>query len=155
MNRRVLIIGCGNPLRQDDGIGWRAAQLVEERLSNGAAEVITCHQLTPELAAKLHSASVVLFLDAAADEPPGRIRFQAVRPREPGAWTHHLLPEQLLGLARQCQGTLPSAFSIGGGTHRMGFGDGLSATAEECAARIAALALCIIDSEKGAQDQPI
>lgn len=153
--KRTLIIGYGNPLRQDDAIGWRAAQLVERALTNGAAEVITCHQLAPELAAKLEGASVVLFLDAAADEPPGRIRFQAVQPRESGAWTHHLLPEQLLGLARQHLGAPPSAFLISGGTDHMEFGEGLSDIAEQCAARIAALALRIVGSEKGAQGQPI
>ena len=146
--KRALVIGYGNPLRQDDAVGWRAAQLVEERLTNGAAEVITCHQLVPELAAKLQDASVVLFLDAAADEPPGRIRFQSVRPQASGAWTHHLLPEQLLGLARQHLGASPSAFLITGGADHMEFGQGLSDIAEQCAARIAALALCIVGSEK-------
>ena len=151
---RVLVIGYGNPLRQDDAIGRCAAQLVEQSLRNGEAEVVACHQLTPELAARLENASVVLFLDAAADEPAGRIRFQPLRARESGAWTHHLLPEQLLGFARQCNGADPSAFLISGGAAQLELGEGLSSSAEQCAARIAALALCIIGSEQIAEDRP-
>ena len=47
---RILIIGFGNPLRSDDGVGWRAAEELEHKLSGSGVEVITCHQLTPELA---------------------------------------------------------------------------------------------------------
>jgi len=151
---RVLVIGYGNPLRQDDAIGRCAAKLVEQGLKNGEAEVVECHQLAPELAAKLENASLVLFLDAAADEPAGRIRFQPLRPRGSGAWTHHLLPQQLLGLARQCNGGSPSAFLISGGTAQLELGEGLSGSAEQCAARIAALALCIIGSEQIVGDEP-
>ena len=143
---RPIIIGYGNPLRQDDAIGWRAAELAERRLPAQAAEIIQCHQLTPELAARLDGASLVLFLDAAADEAPERICFQPVRAKQIGAWTHHLSPGQLLHLAQQFQGSAPPAFLISGGAAQMDAGDGLSAGAERCAERIAALAVRLVES---------
>jgi hydrogenase maturation protease len=45
----TLIIGYGNPLREDDGVGWQVAdQLLKN--SEGSIKVLTAHQLTPELA---------------------------------------------------------------------------------------------------------
>ena len=49
-SRKALIIGYGNPLRSDDGFGWHAGRLLAQALAGQEAEVITCHQLTPELA---------------------------------------------------------------------------------------------------------
>ena len=141
---RPIVIGYGNPLRQDDAIGWRAAELVERSLPAQAVDVIQCHQLTPELAEKLGSASLVLFLDAAADEDPGRICFQPVRAQEPGVWTHYLVPGQLLGLAQQLQDEAPPAFLISGGALQMGMGDTMTNNAEQCAERMAALAVRLV-----------
>ena len=54
---RLLVIGVGNPLREDDGVGWRLA----EALAQAGVEVHTCHQLLPELAAELGRVDLVLF----------------------------------------------------------------------------------------------
>ena len=56
-----LVIGIGNPLRSDDGIGWRLAA----QLPAGAGLGVRCRQqLTPELAEELAAVERVLFLDA-------------------------------------------------------------------------------------------
>ena len=47
---RSLIIGYGNPLRSDDGFGWHATQKLTIQLHYADVEIITRHQLTPELA---------------------------------------------------------------------------------------------------------
>ncbi len=135
--RYALIIGYGNPLREDDAIGRRAAALLEERLPPGTAEIIQCHQLTPELAAKLESASVVVFLDAACDQPPGAVSCTNVNPQHPAAWSHQLSPGQLLALAGQLSGQAPPAFLIRGGILRMDFGENLTETGERTAAQMA------------------
>jgi hypothetical protein len=46
---RVLIIGYGNPLRTDDGLGWRAAYRLAASLKDAPVEALAVHQLTPEL----------------------------------------------------------------------------------------------------------
>ena len=60
---RILIVGYGNPLRFDDGLGWRAAEELSQRLSPPEieVEVIVRHQLTPELADNVRNAEAVFF----------------------------------------------------------------------------------------------
>src|SRR5580704_15594719 len=50
---RTLVIGYGNPLRSDDALGWHASRLLAQALAGQEVDVITCHQLTPELAEPL------------------------------------------------------------------------------------------------------
>jgi hydrogenase maturation protease len=139
-----VIIGYGNPLRQDDGIGRRAAELLERKLAPGAADVTCCHQLTPELAATLADAPVVLFLDAAVDQTPGLVLYRRVSPHHLGSGSHHLSPDQLLDLARTLNGDVPRAYLITGGVQRTDIGDALTPAAERCAARMADVALDLI-----------
>jgi hydrogenase maturation protease len=136
-----VVIGYGNPLRQDDGIGRRAAELLEARLAPGAADVTCCHQLTPELAAMLADAPIVLFLDAAVDQAPGLVAYRSVSPDRRSSASHHLSPEHLLDLARMLNGDVPPAFLITGGVRQTGVGDTLTPAAECCAARMAEVAL--------------
>ena len=104
---RSLVIGIGNPLRSDDGVGWRLAEEV------GGLAV---HQLTPELAAELSRVDRVLFVDA-WQVPPGpllRGRFQpCLRAVAPGAGglgsSHRLEPAELLALAAALYQAQPEA----------------------------------------------
>lgn len=112
------MIGYGNPLRGDDGIGWRVAERLAERLPAEQVEVIACQQLSPELAATLSTVSFVLFIDASVQELPGTFRLQSVQPAQltPTTFSHHLTPAQLLTLAGQLYAAAPAAqlLSIGG-----------------------------------------
>jgi len=134
---RTIIIGYGNPLREDDGMGWRAAELLEQKLPAGDAELIECHQLTPELAASIQGASMVLFLDAACDCAPGAVSLEPVRAEGAVVWSHHLTPGQLLTLSNQLNGHIPTAFLIRGGVESMELREGLTALGEATAARMA------------------
>src|SRR5208282_6599133 len=67
----ALVIGYGNPLRSDDGFGWHASRLLAEALTGRDVEVITCHQLTPELAHPLSQCRRAVFIDADAQGEPG------------------------------------------------------------------------------------
>src|SRR6185369_11175120 len=97
-----LIIGYGNPLRGDDGFGYRAAERIP-----GA---IAVHQLTPELMDPIARADRVLFLDACAEGAPGEIRRRRVEPlRSEGAFTHHVTPEALLAGVLALYGRVPEA----------------------------------------------
>ena len=138
-----LVIGFGNPLREDDGLGWKAAELVEAR-TGGAARVIVCHQLTPELAADLARAPHAIFLDASLAEAPGTVREIAVSPADGWSCTHHLTPAQLLAIALELGGTLCPSVLITGGAYRTGTGEQLTPAAEQCARRMAELACRIL-----------
>jgi hydrogenase maturation protease len=145
----TLVIGYGNPLREDDGAGWRAAELLEERLAPDAAEIIQCHQLTPELADRLGQAWVVVFLDAACDQEPGVVSAAPVQPEEAGAWSHQLSPGQLLTLTKQLTGRAPPAFLIRGGALRMGLGEKLTESGERAAVQMAEAAQALLTGRRG------
>jgi hypothetical protein len=76
---RVLVLGYGNPLRSDDGLGWRVA--VELFRANASPDVLVlpCHQLTPDLAETASLVETVIFLDCSHKGEPGKILCEEVR----------------------------------------------------------------------------
>src|SRR5579884_346516 len=79
-NNHTLIIGIGNPLRSDDGLGWAVAEQLSQACLPGCV-IRMVHQLTPELALWMATVSRVIMIDAN-------------REGEPGAW--HILSVPLL-----------------------------------------------------------
>ena len=105
-----LIIGYGNPLRSDDGIGWRIAGELARQLPNSEFEVVQCHQLMPELAEKIRQAELVIFVDAVDGERPGHWVCQEIVPEiTKGTFSHSASPAGLLALARELYGSSPRA----------------------------------------------
>jgi hydrogenase maturation protease len=120
---KTLIIGYGNPLRGDDGLGWHAARLLAGVAQTQHAELLARHQLMPELAEQASGAETVIFVDAASEGRPGELRWRCVEPQPgPASFTHHLSPEALLGMARDLYGRCPRAFavSVAGGSFDCG-----------------------------------
>jgi hydrogenase maturation protease len=142
--KKPLIIGVGNPLREDDGMGPRALQLVCGKLAPGTADMLECYQLTPELAAPLAESALTVLLDAAVDQPPGSVRTRRVDPGELRTWSHQLSPSELLGLAQAVSRRTIPVFLVSGGVFHTGFTAALTPAAEECAKRMAALAAEIV-----------
>lgn len=102
----ILIIGYGNRIRSDDGIGQVLAEALRERLPH--VTTITATQLTPELAEQISGADNVYFIDACTEGSPGDVRYRWVTPeRGAGAFTHHVTPESLLGAACELYGCEP------------------------------------------------
>lgn len=110
---RTLIVGYGNPLRGDDGVGWHAAEELCRSLSSPNIEVLTRQQLTPDLAASVADADVVFFIDATQDGKPGELTCMEVAPE---IWTpsfsHDLSPGGVLAVARELYGASPKAFLV-------------------------------------------
>ncbi len=106
---RTLIIACGNPLRADDGVGWRVAEALEEAIEDSTVRIKTVHQLTPELAEDVSQAQTVFFVDAAESENPGSVRVEPLRemPGMSACLTHSVRPATLLWLARALCGKAP------------------------------------------------
>jgi hydrogenase maturation protease len=105
----ILVVGYGNPLRGDDGIGWHAARLLATDPRLDSARVLAHHQLAPELAADVSRASLVVLVDAAAEGDPGSVAVRRIGspPPTPITWSHHLTPETLAGLAEALYGAVP------------------------------------------------
>jgi hydrogenase maturation protease len=127
-SRPTLVIGYGNPLRRDDGLGWHVAQQVAgERFSNDVT-VIAVHQLTPELAELTSQAGLVVFVDAQAGDNPGHIECCEVTPASEigAAFSHEVGPDALLALAGALYGARPSALVLTVDGADFGYGIGLS-----------------------------
>src|ERR1035441_6445297 len=64
----LLVIGYGNTLRGDDGVGPRVAEAIE-KLNLPGVRTLVCQQLSPEYADPVSRARTVVFVDAAVDAP--------------------------------------------------------------------------------------
>ena len=113
---RVLILAYGNPLRSDDGVAWRAADMLERQFPRVA--ILRLHQLTPELADAIRDYDCVIFIDAACDEgldrEPGTVRVEEIRGKAagPSRFSHTLSPQRVLNLAEQLYAAHPRAFVV-------------------------------------------
>lgn len=111
---RALILGYGNPLRGDDGLGWHVASQLASAHASLDAEVFACHQLTPELAEAVSRAEKVIFVDARIGCPPGELAVEKVMPvaSQFPASSHVFDPAALLAFARRIYGTSPEGFVL-------------------------------------------
>src|SRR5690349_8315478 len=105
----LLVIGYGNTLRSDDGVGPLAVEQVEKLNLPGVRAIIR-GLLTPELAEPISQARRVVFVDASV-EAGARLQ---LRPLSPGAssqiMAHAADPRTLLALARDVFGHAPPAW---------------------------------------------
>ncbi len=114
---RVLIVAYGNPLRSDDGVGWRAADALDAKFAGSAVDILCTHQLTPEIAESASGVEAVLFVDAAStdatDTRPGEIGEGHIVPaKETPSFSHHLSPSAVMALARDLYSAAPAAFCV-------------------------------------------
>ncbi|HKF03675.1 MAG TPA: hydrogenase maturation protease [Candidatus Sulfotelmatobacter sp.] len=136
MPPRILIVAYGNPLRSDDGVAWRAADLLAQKFSESKAEILCLHQLAPELSETASHFATVIFIDAAAVEDktvPGQIHLQEIAPQaraDPSRFTHAISPETVLALAAALYGAKPQAFLVTVTAASFDHGDALSPSVE-------------------------
>ncbi len=110
---RTLIIGIGNPLRGDDGLGWDVASKLSSELRRDDVQVLATHQLTPELSDLVSRADRVLFIDAARIGDPGALKCQQVFPvASPARHSPALSPATLLSMAERLYGCCPAAYLL-------------------------------------------
>lgn len=123
----ALVVGVGNPARGDDGVGAAVAEAVGRDPRFAGATVRSVLQLTPELAADVAEASIVVVVDARAGRPPGGVEWAAVEPR-PGApvFSHHVPVAALVALAQAVYGQAPPVYLVGVGAAGFGAGAPLS-----------------------------
>lgn len=161
-SRRVLILGFGNTLRRDDGVGAVAARRLaaDPRLAGDDVEVRECYQLLPEMALDLAQATLVVFVDADARGLPGSIEVHEIDPQraarsdadargEPGASSHHVGGGELVALAAALTGQAPRAVAIGIGVADLELGEGLSPPVEAALPRVADIVARLVQEHLG------
>jgi hydrogenase maturation protease len=120
---RTLLIGYGNPDREDDGVAWHIlralvikmglpapASYEDEFPQNAQVDFAFYLQLTPEMAEEISAYEHVCFLDAhtgAIPEPVRLIDVESDFQRSP--FTHHLTPQSLISMCETLYQKKPKA----------------------------------------------
>jgi hydrogenase maturation protease len=152
-SRGTLILGLGNPLRGDDGIGSRVVDELTRRRLPETVQIVDAGTAGLDLLHMMEGAEQVVIVDAA---DLGRESGQFVRftPREAqiaqatdGFSLHNSSLSEVLALADALGRTLPEMVVFGVQIANIGWGEGLSPAVE---AAIPALVDAVIEEiEKG------
>jgi hydrogenase maturation protease len=120
---QILLLGYGNPDRQDDGVAWHVLHALGQRLNlpvpdsyedefplNDRIDFTFYLQLTPEMAEDLAHYERVCFVDAHTGNIAEEIKFQAVEGEfQHSPFTHHLTAQSLLSMCKTLYGKTPEA----------------------------------------------
>jgi len=112
---RPLVIAYGNRLRGDDAVGWVVADALRDDVRMDLVDVLAVHQLTPDLANEMTSASRVVFVDARLDPAfvPGVVAVDTITPElDAGSMTHNVSAGTILSLAEALYGVHPPAVAV-------------------------------------------
>ena len=125
----LIVIGYGNTLRRDDGVGVRVAEAVAT-LQLPGVRTFTCQQLSPEHAELIARAEHVVFVDAAVDAPKDVQLRELVPSDTTQLMAHAADPRTMLALAREVFGHAPKAWWLTIPAVNLEFGESLSPAAE-------------------------
>lgn len=144
---KILVVGYGNPDREDDGVAWFILQGLAARLARDVSELeyeidpagpsphlAFVLQLLPEIAETMAGYDYVCFIDAHTGAFDQVIRFEEVRPdSQPSSFTHHLNPAACLAMAATLYGHAPRTVFLSIRGYSFGFGQSLSPVTESLA----------------------
>jgi hydrogenase maturation protease len=122
----ALIIGYGNPDRQDDGVAWHILNQLSVRLGLPIEEESLCKdgrsaevrllfvlQLTPDLAEDLAAVEHACFIDAHTGNLASDLNYEELQPGyQSSAFTHHMSAQTCLGLAQALYGAAPRSVLV-------------------------------------------
>ncbi|MBK1989288.1 hydrogenase maturation protease [Sphaerospermopsis aphanizomenoides BCCUSP55] len=112
MSGTAMVIGYGNELRGDDGIGNKIANAIES-WHLLTVDSLAVHQLTPELAANLATTNLAIFVDASINCEPLDIQIKSLSPDTSNDINGHIGdPGSLLALTKFLYGHCPSAWLV-------------------------------------------
>jgi hydrogenase maturation protease len=135
-----LIIGYGNPDREDDGVAWHILRALTVKLGlvspksyedefpeSALIDFSFCLQLTPEMAEDISAYEYVCFVDAHTGNIPEPVRLIDVESEfQRSPFTHHLTPQSLLSMCETIYEKKPDAALLSVLGHRFLFSQQLS-----------------------------
>jgi hydrogenase maturation protease len=145
---RTLIIGYGNPDREDDGVAWHILADLASRLGREVPEsyetgfepqgeqvdLLFQLQLMPELAETIAAYDQVCFVDAHTGAVPHDVHFTELQPQfQASPFTHHMTPETCLSLAQALYLQAPQGVLVSVRGYQFGFSRRLSPHSAELA----------------------
>lgn len=123
-----LVIGYGNTLRSDDGVGVRVAEIVAD-WNLPEVRSLALPQLTPELAAQLAEVNLAIFVDVC--QTIEDVKLLSLKPSESIAFKSHFSePRALLSLTQALFKKCPQAWWVIVPGENFQLGDHLSPLAE-------------------------
>jgi hydrogenase maturation protease len=143
--KKLLMLGYGNPDREDDGVAWHIMRALtiklclvppesyEDEFPESTQIDFAFHlQLTPEMAEDVVEYQYICFVDAHTGNIPESVRLIAVESEfQNSPFTHHLTPQSLISMCETIYGKRPDAVLLSVLGHRFLFSRELSeATAE-------------------------
>jgi hydrogenase maturation protease len=134
------VVGFGNPLRRDDGVGWRVAEELARRWGD-RIEVLLGQQPVPEWAATLSEVNFAFLIDAAAggrknlSQPAGLAMRRVGLAGELQPSGHAFGVEELMALTQAVYGRAPEAWLVLLAAQDLNFGEDLSPSAARAARR--------------------
>ena len=102
-----IVIGIGNEMRGDDGIGPRVVDAIPARPD---LETVTVHQLVPELAERIRCSRRVLFVDASLDRD--EVSLTKIEPSNHRGLGHACSPAALLGWTKLAFAEAPESWLL-------------------------------------------
>jgi hydrogenase maturation protease len=138
--KKLLLIGYGNPDREDDGVAWHILRALTIKLglvppssyedelpALAQIEFAFYLQLTPEMAEEVAEYEHVCFIDAHTGNIPEPVRLIAVESEfQNSPFTHHLTPQSLISMCETIYGKKPDAALLSVLGHRFLFSRELS-----------------------------
>ncbi len=138
--RKLLLLGYGNPDREDDGVAWHILRALTIRLGLVPPESYEDEfpvsamidfdfqlQLTPEMAEEIAGYLHVCFIDAHTGNIPEPVRLIPVESEfQNSPFTHHLTPQSLVSMCKTIHGKEPDAVLLSVLGHRFLFTQELS-----------------------------
>ncbi len=137
----TIIIGYGNPDRQDDGVAWHILAGFAQRLNRKVPtdwedpfeigedfpHILFQLQLNPEVSETLAQYENILFVDAHTGDIPNDIQFGEVSEGfQTSPFTHHMTAEACLDLTRTLYQSKPRAYLLSVRGYSFGFTQNLS-----------------------------
>jgi hydrogenase maturation protease len=133
--KKLLLIGYGNPDREDDGVAWHILRALTIKLGfippesyedefpdSQQIEFAFYLQLTPEMAEDVAAFPYVCFIDAHTGNIPEPVRLIDVESEfQNSPFTHHLTPQSLISMCETIYGKRPDAALLSVLGHRFLF----------------------------------
>jgi len=134
------VIGYGNFLRRDDGIGHYIIGRVEKAVKHiKTIHTLALHQMDPALVEELQHARVIIFVDATMDLLENGWKWVKITTEYRGPYhvTHRFDPSFFLGLIYQLYEKYPETWLVTVQGDNFEFREGLTVQAEQRACRAA------------------
>lgn len=138
--KKCVVIGYGNTLRGDDGLGPYVVEDLQDAVSlyGSAVSTMILPQLDVTLASQIPEVDIVLFVDARADDSEELVRIEQIEPSADPVGPHHtshtISVPVLLRIALDWYGAAPLCYAVMPKGYDFSIGESISPRARIAAA---------------------